>query len=103
MITIRKVDLTNKENERYLKIKKLVETNGNKNRATVELGCTLRHVNRMILGYKKKGKAYFVHGNRNRKPAHSLDDKTKQLVIDLYLTKYQDANFAHYSQVTSKI
>lgn len=90
------------EEDKYLVIKKLVETNGNKNRAAIALNCTVRHANRMILGYEKEGKAFFIHGNRGRKPAHSIDDNTKQLIIDLYRTIYWDANFTHYAELLAK-
>lgn len=86
VITIRKVDLNMREEEKYLVIKKLVETNGNKKRAALTLGCTVRHVNRMIQGYKKEGKEFFVHGNRGRKPVHALEDSKKQLILDFYRT-----------------
>jgi hypothetical protein len=87
------------ENKRYTTIKKLVETEGNKQRAAVELGCTVRHINRMIKGYEENGKEFFVHGNKGRKPAHTLEDETRKNVLDLYRTKYEDANFTHYSEL----
>ena len=73
------------ENKKYLVIKKLIENNGNKQRAAIELGCTIRHINRMIKGYKGKGKEFFVHGNKGRKPANTLADDTRQNVLDLYI------------------
>ena len=45
-----------------------MDPNGNKKRAATELMCTIRNINRMIAGYKSKGKEYFIHGNRDRKP-----------------------------------
>lgn len=66
MDIIRKVSLTMEENDKYLTIKKLVETNGNKKRAALLLNCSIRHINRMIKGYKNHGKEYFIHGNRGR-------------------------------------
>jgi transposase len=100
--TLRKVELTMEENEKYLTIKKLVETNGNKKRAAMQLNCSVRHINRMIRGYQQEGKSYFIHGNRGRKPAHTFDDKTRQLILDLYRTKYYDANFTHYSELLKR-
>ena len=50
---MRKVDLRMNELKKYEIIKKLVETNGNKKRAAIKLGCSLRTVNRLILKYKK--------------------------------------------------
>lgn len=90
------------ENKKYTIIKKLVETNGNKKRAALELNCTPRHVNRMIIGYKKQGKAYFVHGNRNSKPSHTIDIETRNLILDLYTNKYSDANFTHFTELLEK-
>ena len=55
------------ENKKYIIIKKLVETNGNKKRVALELNCTPRQQ-----GYKQQGKAYFIHGNHNRKPSHTI-------------------------------
>ena len=96
---MRKVTLEMTEEDKYVTIKKLVEADGNKQRAAIHLSCTVRHINRMIKGYKEKGKEFFVHGNRGRKPAHTIDDKTKQNVLDLYRTKYENANFVHYSEL----
>ncbi|MEY8765084.1 ISNCY family transposase, partial [Clostridium sp. MT-113] len=87
------------ENVKYNIIKKLVESNGNKRRAAIQINCTVRHVNRMIKGYKEQGKAFFIHGNRGRKPAHSLDNSTKQTIVDLYRTKYEGANLTHFSEL----
>jgi len=81
------------ENEKFQIIKKLVDTNGNKQTACLKIGCSLRHVNRLIIGYKESGKQFFVHGNRGRIPATALPKETKQLVLDLYRTKYYNANF----------
>ncbi len=96
---MRKVTLEMTEEEKYMTIKKLVEKEGNKQRAAIHLGCTVRHINRMIKGYKEKGKEFFVHGNRGRKPVHTISDNTKQNVVDLYRTKYEEANFTHYSEL----
>lgn len=57
---MRKIELTVKENLKYLTIKKLVETKRNKKIASIKLGCTVRHVDRMIAGYKEKWKVYFI-------------------------------------------
>jgi hypothetical protein len=56
----------------------------------------------MIKGYKETGKKFFVHGNRGRKPAHSLDDSLKQNIVDLYRTKYQGSNITHFSELLNE-
>lgn len=90
------------EENKYEIIKKLVETNGNKKAVSLKLGCTLRHINRMINGYITQGKEFFIHGNHNRRPIHAFSDETRKTIVDLYRTKYFDANFTHYSELLSK-
>lgn len=87
------------ENQKYVIIKKLVESNGNKNNAALKLNCSLRHINRLIAGYKALGKAFFVHGNRGRKPAHTLSSNTRQLILDQYRFKYFDCNLTHFQEL----
>ena len=87
------------EQHKYEIIKKLVESKGNKNAAALKLGITRRQVNRLIKAYKEKGKEAFVHGNRGRKPSRTTTDAVRQDVIDLYRTKYFDANFTHFTEL----
>lgn len=99
---MRKVVLNMDQDKKFSTIKKLVDTNGSKKKAAITLRCTVRHINRMIKGYKEKGKEYFVHGNKGRKPIHTIPEKTKALVLDLYLNKYWDANFTHFTELLNK-
>lgn len=69
MDIIRKVDLNINEQKKYDIIKKLVDTQSNKGRAAIALGITRMQVDRLVIAYKEKGKAVFVHGSRRHKPA----------------------------------
>lgn len=91
-----------KEKYYYTTIKKLVDTNGNKQRVAIKLDCTVRHVNRLIAGYQKAGKAFFIHGNKGRKPSHTIPVKAKQTIIDLYQTKYYESNFVHFTELLAE-
>ena len=102
VVKIRKVNLTMNEEKKYEIIKKLVETNGNKKRAAVALQCTVRTINRMILGYKITGKEFFSHGNKGRKPAHTISAETKDLILDLYRNKYFDSTYTHFAELLEK-
>ncbi|MEG1477863.1 MAG: transposase, partial [Oscillospiraceae bacterium] len=66
-------------------------------------GCTLRHVNRLIAGYKNSGKIFFVHGNHTHKPAITIPAHTKKLVLDLYQTKYYECNLTHYQELLAEM
>ena len=90
------------EQKKYKIIKKLIETNGNKNRASVILGCSIRTINRNIAGYKTSGKKYFAHKNRYKQPVHSFSDEFKLKILNLYSSKYYDANFLHTVELLKK-
>jgi len=90
------------EQHKYDVVKELANHSGNKDRAALTLGCSRRTVDRYIAGYKTKGKAYFIHGNKGRKPAHALDESVKADIVDLYFSKYSDANFAHFNELLER-
>lgn len=100
---IKKVALNMDEQKKYEIIIRLVEGNGNKDRAAIELGVTRRHINRMINGYKSLGKAYFSHENKNRKPATTIPAEDRATILDLYRNKYYDANFTHFSELLERL
>ena len=92
------------EQRKYEVIKGLVDhpDTANKDRAALILGCTKRHINRMIQGYMKDGKAFFIHGNRGKKPVTTIHPDIRSQVLDLYRTKYYEANFEHYTELLKK-
>ena len=96
---MRKVELSLKEKEKYETIRKLVETNGNKERARIKLKLkSIRQINRLIAGYKEYGKEFFVHGNRGRKPKHALTDEFKDEIETLYTSKYFDCTYTQFTE-----
>jgi transposase len=90
------------EQQAYDVIKELVDHGGNKNRAAKTLGCTRRTIDRYLAGYRAEGKAFFMHGNRGRQPAHTLAENVKQYILDFYTNKYGDANFAHFHELLER-
>jgi len=90
------------EANKYKVIKELVCNNGNKDRAALKLSCSKRSINRYIAGYNAEGKAFFEHGNRNRKPVHSVCPEIVSNIVDLYTNKYFDANFAHFTELIAE-
>lgn len=96
---MRKVELSLKEKEKYEVIKKLVETNGNKERAKIKLHLkSIRQINRLIAGYKEYGKEFFIHGNRGRKPKHALSSEFKDEIETLYTSKYFDCTYTQFAE-----
>ncbi len=70
------------EQKKYDVIKRLVEEDGNKNRAAITLGITRRQIDRLLLAYREWGKEAFVHGNRGHRSAKAVPDKTRKEFLD---------------------
>lgn len=99
---MRKVELRMNEEFKYEVIKSLYDHKGNKKAAALKLGCTVRTVNRLLNIYVELGKDAFIHGNRGKKPVTTISDDQRQLIIDLYNTKYLGSNFQHYTELLEK-
>ncbi len=95
---MKEVKLRMNEKEKYEVIKELVDHKRNKNRASKKLNISRRQVNRLIIKYKEKGKAGFVHGNRTKKPVNALNNSISKDIITLYKNKYYDFNFNHFKE-----
>ena len=63
---MRNVILKKNEQHKYEVIKKLVDNDRNKKRASIELNCTIRTINRLIIKCKSEGEAGFIHKNREK-------------------------------------
>ena len=96
---MKKIILNTIEDRKYQIIKKLVESNDNKLKAALKLQVTPRTIDRLILKYKQYAKEGFVHGNRNRKPKHSISFEEKEKIVFLYKEKYFDCNIQHFSEL----
>lgn len=92
---VKRIELKMNEQHKYDIIKSLVDHNGNKKAAAVKLGCTERHINRLIHNYKQFGKQAFQHGNTGRKPVHAFTNELKNDILTIYNNKYYDATFSY--------
>jgi len=99
---MRKVILNMTEQYKYEIIKKLVETTGNKNTASIKLKCSRRNINILIKKYINEGKDGFVHGNKNRVPSNAISEDLKSTIIFLYENKYDGANWKHFKELLAE-
>ena len=95
---MRKVELKMREQEKYETIKAVAEGKMKKEKAEIRLGITRRHLNRLLVRYDQNGKTSFQHGNRQRKPKHTLPASTRETIIALYQDKYTCFNFTHFTE-----
>lgn len=70
-------------------------------KAAEVLGLSLRHVRRVV-GCREEGAAALAHGNRGRKPRHTLDAGVKNKVLALFRTTYTSCNSQHFTKLPVK-
>ena len=101
---MKRILLTVNELKKYRVIKLVHDGKKKKQRASVELGLSLRQVNRLLKAYQEKGKQAFVHGNRGVRPNHAMSLETKEKIIKHYKA-YQDLapNIKHFTEILAEI
>ncbi|MGB9787189.1 MAG: ISNCY family transposase, partial [Infirmifilum uzonense] len=67
--------------------------------AALILGLSERHIYRLKARLQELGPASLAHGNRGRKPAHTIPDNIRQQVVQLAQTKYWGCNYTFLSEL----
>ena len=95
--------LSEKENEKYQVIKKVVDGVITKKQAEIELNKCRRQINRLIIKYNTEGEEGFVHKNKGKTNVNKKDEKLILELEELYLNEYYDYNFeAFYDEISNK-
>lgn len=99
---MRKVELRMYELEKYTAVKAVSEGRKTKTRAATELDLSIRQINRLLRKYSEMGKQAFVHGNRDRKPITAFSNEFKDLIEELYITKYFDCTYTLFNELLAE-
>ena len=86
----------------YQLVKNYVDHGGRIAALALRLNCSERTARRKINGYKQYGKAFFLHGNRDRTPVTTTPPEVVERIITLYLTTYEGANFTHFHELLER-
>lgn len=62
------------------------------------MGLSVRQVQRLKRVLREEGPEGLAHGNRGRRPVHSLGSETAARVARLYKEKYEGFNFSHFTE-----
>ncbi|NMA85468.1 MAG: ISNCY family transposase [Epulopiscium sp.] len=63
------------------------------------LNLSERQVIRLKKGVVTQGPAFVIHKNRGRKPGHAIPSETRDLIVELKQSKYEEANFNHFQEL----
>ncbi len=70
--------------------------------AAMVLGVSERHGWRLLAAYRKEGAAALAHGNRGRKPTHTVGEEVKARVQELAQGRYQGLNHCHLTELLAE-
>jgi len=93
-----KVTLNNKEQKRLKVLNEVIAGHMTGHQAAEILGLSLRHVRRLLAGYRHEGAAALAHGNRGRASPRRVPEAIKAEVIELATTDYHDYNDQHFTE-----
>lgn len=97
------ISLSEKEEEKYNVIQKVVSGEYSKENAVELLGIGIRQINRLIIKYKEDGKEGFKHKNKGKESKRKISTEIREEIINLYITEYFDYNFTHfYEEIQDK-
>ncbi len=93
----------NKKEQRRLMVLNQVEGGGVAGRQAAEvLGLSLRQVRRLLAAYRKEGAAALAHGNRGRKPPHTIPELVRTGVRGLAQGRYRGLNHCHLTELLAE-
>ncbi|OUM97247.1 MAG: hypothetical protein BAA02_08190 [Paenibacillaceae bacterium ZCTH02-B3] len=85
------ITLTKSELKRAMVVEKWMEGRLTEQDVARTLGISIRQAYRLKAKYRHGGAKAIAHGNRGRKPVHTLADSLKQRVMSLYRDRYLEA------------
>jgi len=89
------VTLNTQEQKRVMVLNRIVAGQLSLAEAGVLLELSARQVQRILAAYRKEGIAAVAHGNRGRKPVHTIREDVRKQVLALATTTYQGCNQQH--------
>ncbi|MEG2380040.1 MAG: ISNCY family transposase [Bacilli bacterium] len=95
--------LNEKELEKYNSIKKIINGDISRKEASINLGLSLKQIDRLKNIYRIKGEVGFIHKSRGKDNPHKTNADMINEIEQLYLKEYFDYNFEQfYEKIKSK-
>lgn len=88
------VSLSAKEQQRVMVLNQVERRGLTGKQAAALMYLSLRQVSRLLAAYRKEGVAAVAHGNRGRRPVHTLPEETRKRAVILTQGPYAGCN--HY-------
>lgn len=94
--------MSQQELKRAVVIQRVVAGGMTVQEAAEVLGLSVRHIKRMKKKFQQHGAPGLAHGNRGRKPVHTLSPEIRQTVLQLAKSDYEGCNFTFLSELLAE-
>lgn len=91
-----------KEQQRALVLTRVVGGDLSPGQAAAAIGCSERHLWRLLRRYRRAGPAGLVHGNRGRTSDRAIDADLRDRVLELAQNRYAGANDTHLCELLAE-
>ena len=66
------------------------------------MGLSVRQVRRLVAAYRREGVGAIAHGNRGRRPPHTVSEAVRERVVALAAGPYDGANHTHLTELMAE-
>src|SRR5512142_1783625 len=96
------ITMSIKEQQRALVLTRVVGGDLSPGQAAAAIGCSERHLWRLLRRYRRAGPAGLVHGNRGRTSDRATDADLRDRALELAQNRYAGANDTHLCELLAE-
>ena len=94
--------MSRKEQQRIIVLNRVESRELTAAQAGELMGLSVRQVRRLLAAYRREGVVAIAHGNRGRRPPHTVSEAVRERVVALAAGPYDGANHTHLSELMAE-
>ncbi len=96
------ITLNRKEQQRVMVLNRVERRELTAAQAGELMGLSVRQVRRLVAAYRRDGVGAIAHGNRGRRPPHTVSEAIRERVVALAVGPYDGANHTHLTELMAE-
>ena len=96
------ITLNRKEQQRVMVLNGMEKRELTAAQAGELMGLSVRQVRRLVAAYRREGVGAIAHGNRGRRPPHTVSEAVRERVVALAAGPYDGANHTHLTELMAE-
>ena len=96
------ITLNRKDQQRVMVLNGMEKRELTAGQAGELMGLSVRQVRRLVAAYRREGVGAIAHGNRGRRPPHTVSEAIRERVVALAVGPYDGANHTHLTELLAE-